>query len=91
MREFVDKTLVSPGTKITRDAMMAVQGFDTITTTFNNDRSITQTNSNNQTLTIVFNSDGTVTETFVGEKTIRKDISFTATSVVESINNTQPI
>lgn len=62
------------GTVINRDALMAIQGFDNVTTTFNADGSITETNGLGETCTTVFNSDGSITETFSagGQQMIHK-------------------
>ena len=76
MQEFVDKTLEKSGTPINRKTLMAMQGFIAKTTTFNNDGSIVQTNSDGHTLTTIFGTDGSVTERFVGEKTITKKTTF---------------
>lgn len=72
MIEFVDKTAVCNGTKINRASMMAIQGFIGNNTVFNDDGTVTQTNTNGEMLTTVFNDDGTITERFVGEKIITK-------------------
>lgn len=76
MKEFIDKTSEQSGTFINREAMMAIQGFESIKTVFNLDGSVTETNSDGHTLTITFNEDGSITETFVGEKTITKTTIF---------------
>lgn len=76
MYEFIDKTSTSEGTKINRNAMMAIQGFESVDTTFNADGSITEKNSEEHTLTTKFNGDGSITETFVGTKTITKTTAF---------------
>ena len=76
MYEFIDKTSTVKGTKINRTAMMAIQGFESVDTTFNADGSITEKNSEGHTLTTKFNDDGSITETFVGEKTITKTTAF---------------
>lgn len=67
---------IETGTPINRAALMAIQGFQAKTTTFNDGGSITETNSEGHTLTTTFNNDGSITETFVGEKTITKTTSF---------------
>lgn len=72
MKEFIDKTSSEKGTPLNRATMMAIQGFETKTTVFNDDGSIVETNSNGETKTTEFISDGSIVETFVGEKTIRK-------------------
>lgn len=76
MVEFIDKTSTQNGTPVNRSNLMAIQGFDTTETVFNDDGSITQTNSRGETLTVIFNDDGSITETFVGEKTISKTTKF---------------
>ena len=70
MIEFIDKTETIDGTPVNRAALMAIQGFIASTTVFNDDGSITQTNSLNQVLKTVFNPDGSITETLTGDKTI---------------------
>ena len=64
------------GTPINRQAMMALQGFEAKTTTFNDDGSITETNADGDTLTTTFNEDGSITEVFKGKKTITKTTTF---------------
>ena len=64
------------GTKLNRDAFMALQGFEAKTTTFNEDGSITETNADGDTLTTTFNEDGSITETFAGKKGITKTTTF---------------
>lgn len=76
MREFIDKTSEQSGTPLNRSNMMALQGFDNITTTFNSDGSITERNGAGQVKKTTFNSDGSITERFVGEKTITKTTQF---------------
>ena len=76
MYEFTDKTAEKAGTKINRKALMAIQGFIAKETVFNEDGSITETNSEGHTKTTVFNEDGSITETFTGEKTITKTTTF---------------
>lgn len=76
MRECIDKTAEKKGTPVNRDLLMAIQGFDAKTTTFNDDGSITETNGLGHTKTTTFNDDGSITETFVGEKTITKTTTF---------------
>lgn len=76
MIEFIDKTSTQSGTPINRANLMAVQGFVARTTVFNDDGSITETNSKGETLTTDFDVDGSITETFVGEKTIVKTTTF---------------
>lgn len=76
MRDCIDKTAEQNGTPVNRDLLMAIQGFDARTTTFNDDGSITETNGLGHTKTTTFNDDGSITETFVGEKTITKTTTF---------------
>ncbi len=76
MMEFMDKTSEKDGTVINRKAMMALQGFAAMTTVFNSDGSITETNELGQTKKTTFNADGSITETFTGEKTITKTTTF---------------
>lgn len=76
MKEFLDKTSEKNGTPINRKTLMAIQGFIGVTTTFNDDGTITETNSDGETLTTRFNEDGSITEIFVGEKTITKTTVF---------------
>lgn len=77
MIEFIDKTSEKSGTPINRDSMMAIQGFQSQTTVFNNDGSILETNVvNGHTKTTSFLDDGSVVEVFVGEKTITKTTTF---------------
>lgn len=62
MIEFIDKTSETSGTLINRSALMAIQGFIGMTTVFNSDGSITETNSRGEIKTTIFNSDGSITE-----------------------------
>ena len=86
MRECIDKTSEQNGTPVNRDLLMAIQGFDAKTTTFNEDGSITETNGLGHTKTTSFNADGSITEVFVGEKTITKTTSFDDGSITEVIS-----
>ena len=76
MKEFVDKTSTKSGTPLNRATMMALQGFESKTTKFNSDESITERNADGEEKTITFNSDGSILERFVGEKIITKKIVF---------------
>lgn len=76
MIDFIDKTAEQSGTPLNRKNLMAIQGFIAQTTIFNNDGSITETNSDGQSKTIIFNSDGSITEKFTGTKTITKTTKF---------------
>lgn len=86
MRDFIDKTSENSGTPINREYLMAIQGFDSVRTVFNDDGSITETNGNGQTLTTTFNEDGSVTEKFVGEKTITKTTTFIGNEIKEVLS-----
>lgn len=85
MRDFIDKTEEQSGTPINRDAMMALQGFESVETVFNADGSIVQTNAKGEILTTVFGTDGSVTQTFVGEKTITKTITFNSDGSISEV------
>ena len=85
MKDFIDETAERSGTDINRAALMAIQGFQAKTTTFNEDGSITETNSDGHTLTTKFNADGSITETFFGEKTIVKTTSFNEDSSITEV------
>lgn len=77
MKEFIDDVEgVVEGTDINRANMMAIQGFIAKTITFNNDGSITETNSDGEALTITFNQDGSITEKFEGNEVITKTTTF---------------
>lgn len=86
MKEFIDKTEEKEGTPINRANMMAIQGFEGKTITFNSNGNITETNSSGETKTISFSEDGSITETFSGEKTITKTTSFSSNSIREVIS-----
>lgn len=86
MIDFIDKTTDQNGTPLNRKNLMAIQGFEAMTTTFNSDGSITETNASGQVKTTVFNSDGSVTERFEGEKTITKKITFSSNKITEVIS-----
>lgn len=89
MIEFIDKTSTVSGTPINRANLMAIQGFVAKTTTFNADRSITETNGNGETLTTVFGKNAlgeiTITETFVGNKTIVKTTTFKSNGSISEV------
>lgn len=85
MQEFIDETAEKQGTPINRKNMMSVQGFTNQTTTFNDDGSVLQINSDGQRLTTTFNSDGSITETFVGEKTITKKTIFNSDGSISEV------
>lgn len=85
MKEFIDKTNTQSGTPINRKNLMAIQGFNMKTITFNTDGSITETNGDNEILTVNFNSDGGLTETFVGTSTITKTIKINGNIIEERV------
>jgi hypothetical protein len=87
MIEFIDKTSTQRGTPINRANLMAIQGFAAKTTVFNDDGSITETNSKGETLRVVFNADGSITETFVGEKTLVKTTRFNSDGTISEVVN----
>lgn len=75
------------GTVVNRDAMMAIQGFDNVTTTFNTNGSITETNGLGETCVTTFNADGSITETFTanGQTMIHKTIFNSDGSISEVV------
>ena len=87
MIDFIDKTTEQNGTPINRENMMAIQGFQAQTTTFNDNGSITMKNSDNHTLTVTFNADGSITERFVGEnnRTITKTTTFNSDGSITEV------
>lgn len=85
MVDFKDKTSEEKGTPINRGNLMAMQGFIATDTVFNDDGSITETNSKGEALTTTFNADGSITETFVGEKTITKTTTFNADGSISEV------
>ena len=85
LKEFIDKTSEKQGTDISRENLMAMQGFIGSKTTFNADGSITETNSKDETLTTTFNEDGSLTETVVGEKTITTTTTFNADGSISEV------
>ena len=84
--DFVDKTSEKNGTPINRNAMMAIQGFESLTTEIKSDGSIVQTNDEGQTLTTTVVEDGSIVQVFAGEKTITKTISVIEGKIVEVIS-----
>ena len=77
MIDIIDKTSEQSGTPINRETLMAVQGFMAVTTVFEDDGSITETNSKGETLKTTFRDDGTITEVFTGKTTsITKTTTF---------------
>lgn len=66
---------ITTGTPLNRDALMAMQGFISTETTFE-DGEIVETNNKGEKLTTIVNEDNTITEIFEGEKTITKTTKF---------------
>lgn len=85
MRDFIDKTSTQSGTPINRKNLMAIQGFEASTTTFNSDGSITEINSHGQKLTTSFNSNGSIVEKFVGDKTITLTTKFNDDGTISGV------
>ena len=86
MKEFIDKiTGTVDGTPINRANMMAMQGFNAKEIVFNNDGTITETNSDGEVLTTTFNNDGTITEVFEGDKTMTKTTTFNIDGSIEEV------
>lgn len=83
MIEFIDKTSEQNGTPINRENLMAIQGFEGLTTEPLPNGDILQTNSKGQTLLIHKNNDGSITETFTGDKIIKKIIKKINGKIVE--------
>ena len=74
MLEFIDKTNESPGTKLNRINMMALQGYQTETVEFG-ENSITKTNSNGDVETTVYEGNK-ITKTIVGKSSMKVEIIF---------------
>lgn len=85
MIEFIDETSEKLGTEFSRENMMALQGFIANNIVFNDDGSITETNSKDEILTTTFNEDGTIIEIFEGEKTITKTTTFNADGSISEV------
>ena len=86
MREFIDKTEEKSGTPLNRDYLMALQGFDAVSTITREDGTIVETNALGQTKTTRFDDDNEqIIETFVGEKTITKTTTFHASGLVTEV------
>ncbi len=58
--------LASAPTPVNRATLLALQGFEAVTTVFNANGSITETNAAGDVLTTVFNPNGSIAETLVG-------------------------
>lgn len=75
------------GTPLNREAFMAVQGFQTTTTTFKEDGSIEELNADNDLLKTVFNEDGSIDEIFTSSsgETIKNKIIFESDGTIRNI------
>ena len=81
MQDFIDKIPdVTPGTKINRKAMMAIQEFIGKTTVFSQGK-ITETNADGHTLETTFGTN-TITQVFTGEKIITKTVTFNSDGTI---------
>lgn len=77
------------GTPVNRKNLMAMQGFESVVTTFNADGSITEANAKGERMVTTFNADGSITETFYGDNgmTITKRTIFNADgSITERVS-----
>lgn len=68
------------GTPLNREAFMALQGFETKDTRFNEDGSITETNANSDKKVTTFLSNGNIQEKFTGAS----GLSITKTTTFKS-------
>ena len=85
MIDFVDKTSEQSGTPINRENLMAMQGFQAMTTTFSGNK-IIETNGLGQKKTTTFSIDGTtITEVFEGTKTITKTTKFKSDGSISEV------
>ena len=75
------------GTPLNRLNMMAIQGFETVTTVFNADGSITETNAEGDKLVTTFSSDGSIREIFTGVNgmAITKTTTFNADGSISEV------
>ena len=75
------------GTPLNRLNMMAIQGFETVTTMFNADGSITETNAEGDRLVTTFSSNGNIKEVFTGTNgmTITKTTTFNADGSISEV------
>ena len=84
MKDFIDKTIGTPGTPINRANLMSIQGFVSSSVTYENGvRTITF--SNGETLKTRLDGNSVV-ETFTGEKTITKTTTFENGYVTEVVS-----
>lgn len=75
------------GTPLNRLNMMAIQGFETVTTVFNTDGSITETNAEGDKLVTTFLNDGSIRERFTGVNgmAITKTTTFNADGSISEV------
>lgn len=73
---------VEVGTPLNRANLMALQGFQAKTTTFNGNV-INEVDEHGAVKGTTFNADGSITETFIGEKTITKRTIFSGNTIRE--------
>lgn len=83
MREFIDETIEKEGTDISRENLMALQGYQGESVTFGD--AIIKTNDNNETETITF-AENQIIKQFVGEKTITQTITFSQNGYVKELS-----
>lgn len=83
----VPGTVTDPGTPITRNLLMAMQGFIGCDVTINDNGSITETNSDGETLVTSIDEDGNVVEIFTANGiSIAKQTTFSVDgSIHESL------
>ena len=91
MIDFIDKTTEQNGTPRNRDNLMAIQGFQTQTITFESDSlgnvtKVIETNDLGQTKTTTFNDNHSITETFIGDKTITKTTNIIQGGITEVVS-----
>ena len=75
------------GTPLNRAILMALQGFESVTTVFDTDGNITETNADGEVLKTSFGSDGTMVEAFTGNNgmTITKTTTFNADGSISEV------
>lgn len=80
-----NETPVIEGTPINRKVLMAMQGFQSVTTTFGEDK-ITETNDEGHIMETIFNSDGSITERFTAnDRTIAKTTYFDEDGTIREV------
>ena len=75
------------GTPVNRKNLMAMQGFESVTTTFNANGSITETNAKGERMVTTFNANGSITESFFDNNgmTITKTTIFNADGTIAEV------